>query len=432
MAANAVALDVQASPEPRVVNRDSQTYLLKGLIHCFSCGRAMTPHDSGKKKPNGAPYRYYYCGKVLKERRSDSCPVGRLPADGVEAVVTQYLTKVSQHPTIVSAVINSVKRRRKVDIPALEKEIRALQRSVSRVSSKLKNCVNVVASGESELVSQAFSGRIAELEQQRQKFTADLERKKLRLNADTSTVVDEKRVVNALGRLGEVFDKIPMSEQKKLCRLFIEKIEMNPVKGKAGRGKRLLEFRMKIHLPRLVSGLELPTNGPEKPRESVGLLPSRGANFRIVADFTQASEGQITINSPFVQTLAIGGRVSKLSQDEPNPAKRTRHPIHDAIKWQKSLDAGQIESRAALARKLGMTRSSVTINLHMITLIPEIKEFLLALRKAEQIREFSLRKMHRLAQLPEEKQREWFSGIRTKTRKGPRGRSDYELESESV
>ena len=71
-----------------------------------------------------------------------------------------------------------------------------------------------------------------------------------------------------------------------------------------------------------------------------------------------------------------------------------------------------MENRAALARKLGMTRASVTINLHLISLIPEIKEFLLALRKAEEIREFSLREMHPLAQLPPEKQREWFAGMR--------------------
>jgi hypothetical protein len=169
---------------------------------------------------------------------------------------------------------------------------------------------------------------------------------------------------------------------------------------------------MKIHLPRLVSELELSTDGPPKPGESLGSLPSRGANFRMVADFTQVGEGQITINTPFVQTLIIGGRIPKLSQDVSKSVQRTRHPIHDAIKWQKSLEAGQVENRTALARKLGMTRASVTINLHLISLIPEIKEFLLAHRKAEEIREFSLRKMHRPAQLPPEKQREWFAGMR--------------------
>ena len=154
---------------------------------------------------------------------------------------------------------------------------------------------------------------------------------------------------------------------------------------------------MKIHLLRLVPELELSEHGPPKSGESLGSLPSRGANFRMVADFTQVSEGQITINTSFAQTLIMGGRIPKLNQDVSKPVQRKRHPIHDAIKWQKTLEAGQEENRAALARKLGMTRASVTINLHLISLIPEIKEFLLALRKAEEIREFSLRKMHRLA-----------------------------------
>ncbi len=70
---------------------------------------------------------------------------------------------------------------------------------------------------------------------------------------------------------------------------------------------------MKIHLPRLVSKLELSANGSPKPGGKLGSLPSRGANFRMVADFTQMSEGRITINTPFVQTLIIGGRILKLN-----------------------------------------------------------------------------------------------------------------------
>ncbi len=66
----------------------------------------------------------------------------------------------------------------------------------------------------------------------------------------------------------------------------------------------------------------------------------QGANFRMVADFTQVSEGQITINTPFVQTLIIGGRIPKLNHDVSKPVQRTRHPIHDVIRWQKSLDEG--------------------------------------------------------------------------------------------
>ena len=177
------------------------------------------------------------------------------------------------------------------------------------------------------------------------------------------------------------------------------------------RVRRLLEFRMKIHLPQLVSELELSANESPTPGESLGSLPSRGANFRMVADFTQASEGQITINSPFVQTLIVGGRIPKLNQGVSKPVQRTRHPIHDVIRWQKSLDEGKVRNRAELAKKLGITRAAVTRNLHLIELIPEIRNLLLELRKSEEIRDFSLNRMRRLAQMAPEKQREWLSGI---------------------
>jgi len=94
-----------------------------------------------------------------------------------------------------------------------------------------------------------------------------------------------------------------------------------------------------------------------------------------------------------------------------SPVRRTTHLIHDVLKWQKSLDEGKVMNRAALAKKLGITRAAVTRNLHLVELIPEIQNFLLGLKKNEEIRAFSLNRMRRLAHMKPEKQREWLSGI---------------------
>src|SRR5262249_13923869 len=55
--------------------------LLKGLLFCAACGRAMTPTYACR---NGAKrYHYYMCSGVLKRGRQ-SCPSRSVPAGAIE------------------------------------------------------------------------------------------------------------------------------------------------------------------------------------------------------------------------------------------------------------------------------------------------------------------------------------------------------------
>ena len=63
--------------------RDKHFHLLKGLIHCGHCARAMTPNASGRLDGNGRPYRYYTCGHAHKDGNDVlgiqfAVPIGRM------------------------------------------------------------------------------------------------------------------------------------------------------------------------------------------------------------------------------------------------------------------------------------------------------------------------------------------------------------------
>ena len=51
--ANAAVAHVRPRPDARLQARDTRHHLLKGLAYCGNCGRALIPHDSGKKDPQG-------------------------------------------------------------------------------------------------------------------------------------------------------------------------------------------------------------------------------------------------------------------------------------------------------------------------------------------------------------------------------------------
>jgi DNA invertase Pin-like site-specific DNA recombinase len=404
--ANAVALDVQASPDPRVVDRDSQTYLLKGLIHCSSCGRALTPHDSGKKNPKGEPYRYYYCGKVLKEKKPESCPVGRLPADAVEAVVAEFIGRLSQHPDMVKAVIEESKVRRGAKKPDLIKQVASIKRSLKKVKGQLKNCIDVAVSGGVAVVSESFRERIAELEKERNRLVVALERKQQALSLEATEIHESKRVIGALRRFGELFPQIPLLEQKRLFRLCVDRVEVGGARKRMEKGRKLLELRVRTHFPRLVEGLELDAL---KKNESItrNLAPSvAGINFKVKADLSRIKQGEVRILAPFKQV--VYSVRSRRAGDAPVP-ERALHPIRKAKKWNAMLSKAETIDQISLSKKLGVSPSVLNKHLRLLKLAPEIQEFLCSLKSTTDTRKFSMTRMNAIADLPKAKQRHVFA-----------------------
>jgi site-specific DNA recombinase len=78
--------------------------LLKGLIFAPG-GRAMTPSHTRKK---GRLYRYYVTMSVIKEG-PDACPVGRVPAAGVENAVIDQLRSLLRTPEVVVRTWKSIR-----------------------------------------------------------------------------------------------------------------------------------------------------------------------------------------------------------------------------------------------------------------------------------------------------------------------------------
>lgn len=66
-------------------------------------------------------------------------------------------------------------------------------------------------------------------------------------------------------------------------------------------------------------------------------------------------------------------------QAEPDPRKPYPNPMVLAQAWQRRLDIGAAESRADLARQLGVSRAHVTQVLRLLRLAPGAKQVVLAL-----------------------------------------------------
>jgi site-specific DNA recombinase len=76
--------------------------LLKGLLHCRRCGRAMTPAHSTKN--GGRRYRYYVCTGAQKQGWH-TCPNPSVVAAAMEQVVCDQLRQHSQQDAVVQALL---------------------------------------------------------------------------------------------------------------------------------------------------------------------------------------------------------------------------------------------------------------------------------------------------------------------------------------
>ena len=100
-----------------------------------------------------------------------------------------------------------------------------------------------------------------------------------------------------------------------------------------------------------------------------------------------------------------------LREVERDPPKLYPNPMVLAQTWQRQLDSGAVESRAALARKLGVSRAHVTQVLRLLTLAPQVKETVLALGDPIQGRIVGAHALRPLCKLSAKEQRQWSREI---------------------
>ena len=92
--------------------RNQSQALLKGIIRCQHCDRAMSPTYT---KKSGRQYHYYVCQNASKSG-FDACPLRNVNAGDIEAVVIQQMRTMLHTPEMVLKTWQEDKSLRKQDV----------------------------------------------------------------------------------------------------------------------------------------------------------------------------------------------------------------------------------------------------------------------------------------------------------------------------
>lgn len=407
--ANAVVVKLVRPVATLKLDQDKHFHLLKGLVHCGCCHRALVPHASGNRQKSGGYYRYYYCSNLVKERADARCTVRRIAANSLEGVVVQFLSELGRHPDIIGAAVGSSQSRRQGRMDELKTALGKLDREMTVTSGRIRNCVEAISAGGKQ-IAEELAEEVAQLKDRKQTQIVERQRLSQELGACEGEVLDEQRVRQSVEHFGQVLQGLSRDEQKTLVGLFVERIEVRPGRNDEGAARsvsvRRLELHMKLNLPRLIEGMEerLMTTGTGKPSLSPGMM--------ITAEVALGQQGranQSLVLTPFrcgdEQTLRVA---REDVQPDAKADEKLQNPLLRARGWERMLALDPTLSLRGLAARAGVFAPTIVQHFKLLKLAPEIQDFVAAQRSRAALRYFSLRRLMSLAHMTAVEQRKIF------------------------
>ena len=196
--------------------RNKHSALLKGLLHCKSCGCVMTHSFSCKGNKR---YRYYVCGTAMQRGWSE-CPAPSVPAGEIERFVVDQIRTIGKDPALLKQTFIEVQQRNHVECKRLSDEQKSLARQMRDDHAKLQAIVanpNITSklSGLSEIQS-----RLETAACRSQQITAEL----AVLEAQK---IDDQQITTVLAGFDNLWQTLPPKEQVRLVRLLIERVSFD-------------------------------------------------------------------------------------------------------------------------------------------------------------------------------------------------------------
>jgi site-specific DNA recombinase len=189
--------------------RNKHGALLRGLLHCATCGSAMNHSFTTKK--DGVRYRYYRC--VTNEKRGAfACPGGSVSAHEVEQRVVDRIREIGRDPALVAEVVRQARAQLDQHGKALEAEQRQLGKDLKRERASVRRLRS--GAGATACLA-AVEERVETVERRLAAVAQDLVK---------GQTIDERHVASALTAFDSLWEALIPTEQARVLALLTERI----------------------------------------------------------------------------------------------------------------------------------------------------------------------------------------------------------------
>ncbi len=197
--------------------RNRHGALLKGLLHCQGCNRAMTHSFTCKGEKR---YRYYTCTKAIKSGRK-ACGSGSLPASEIERVVIDQIRGLADDPELRTQVLQQAQKQFESDRAELVTEQRGLERELGWHNAEIRTlCSNGPATG-------AHAARLAEVNDRVAQTETRLKELRLRIEEVDREQLDARDIDSAFADFDNIWNTLSPREQAQILSLLVSRVEFN-------------------------------------------------------------------------------------------------------------------------------------------------------------------------------------------------------------
>ncbi len=196
--------------------RNKYGALLRGLLYCKCCGRAMVHTFAGKVGKKGQHYRYYTCTNAIK-RGHDECLSGSLPAAEIERVVVDQVKCIGGDPALLNDVLRQARAALDDEIASLNDERDDLTQEATRQHAEVRR----LALG----TTSSTVARLGELHERLQRGEQRLKEIDVKIEALRTEQIDAADVTAALSEFDGVWGCLSPRKQARLLALLISKVD---------------------------------------------------------------------------------------------------------------------------------------------------------------------------------------------------------------
>ena len=191
--------------------------MLRGILRCAKCNRAMRHTSSGRGTKR---YRYYVCGKAEKQGY-ESCPSPSIPARQIEGFVVDELRVFANDDQLIRDIYERCHEQNREDVDSQKREADSIAKFLKEDHAEMTHLVATAASAD---LIEATQSRIDK---------SETRLKELREAIDNHRPirVSHASIRKTLGELDKAWDTIPPRERCRLMELLIEQIDYDGVEG---------------------------------------------------------------------------------------------------------------------------------------------------------------------------------------------------------
>jgi hypothetical protein len=187
----------------------------------------MTPSHTTRK--GGLRYRYYTCVQTQKNGWQN-CPSKAIPAQPIEQLVIEQIQRLGRDPEVLENLLTQVRQQDEARVAEWEGERVGLERDLMRGQSEVRKLLAEVGSG---ATSGGAVTRLAELQARLAHIEQRLARLRGQMEALQQERLDQAAAREALSGLVPAWESMSPTEQARVVRLLVSRVDYDGKHGKA-------------------------------------------------------------------------------------------------------------------------------------------------------------------------------------------------------